>query len=147
MFTWIRTKQRMLRPVSQVAHMETRLGPAGRYVDPVSQHSRRHCVSFVQDLVNLVPSGLLRMQLNTLVSFLCCQEGWVQIISQKRISERVIEVCPCARASEFERDLSICPCVASGWHVSLRDGATERRLNGGNNERLGFWMRSSRWRV
>ena len=41
----------MLRPVSEVADMETRLRPAGRYVDPVFQHSRRHYVGFVRDLV------------------------------------------------------------------------------------------------
>ena len=28
----------MLRPVSEVAEMETQLGPASRYVDPVSQY-------------------------------------------------------------------------------------------------------------
>ena len=32
-------KQRMLRPVSEVADMDTLLGPASRYVDPVFQHS------------------------------------------------------------------------------------------------------------
>ena len=41
----------MLRPVSEIADMETRLGPAGRYVDPVRQHSGRHSVGFVRDLV------------------------------------------------------------------------------------------------
>ena len=35
-------KERMLRPVSEVADMETWLGLVGRYVDPVFQHSRRH---------------------------------------------------------------------------------------------------------
>ena len=35
-------EQRMLRPVSEVADMETRLWLADRYVDPVFQHSRRH---------------------------------------------------------------------------------------------------------
>ena len=30
--------------------METRLGPAGRHVDPVFQHSRRHYVGFVRDM-------------------------------------------------------------------------------------------------
>ena len=44
-------KQRMHRPVSEVADMETRLGPAGRYVDPVFQHSRRYDVGFVRDLM------------------------------------------------------------------------------------------------
>ena len=32
-------KLRMRRPISKVADM---LGPAGQYVDPVFQHSRRH---------------------------------------------------------------------------------------------------------
>ena len=43
-------KQRTLRPVSEVSDMETRLEPAGRYVDPVFQHSRRHYVGFVRNL-------------------------------------------------------------------------------------------------
>ena len=41
----------MLHPVSEVAEMETRLGPTGRYVDPVFQDSRRHFAGFVRDLV------------------------------------------------------------------------------------------------
>ena len=40
---------------TEVADMETGLGLAGRCVDPVFLHSRR-----------LAPSGLLKMQLNTL---------------------------------------------------------------------------------
>ena len=44
-------KQRMLRTVSEVAFMETQLGPASRYVHPVFQHSRRHVVRFVRALV------------------------------------------------------------------------------------------------
>ena len=43
-------KQRMLRPVSQVADMEARLGPAGRYVNPVFQYSRRHYVGSIRDM-------------------------------------------------------------------------------------------------
>ena len=31
--------------------MEARLRPAGRYVDPVLQHSRRHHVGLIRDLV------------------------------------------------------------------------------------------------
>ena len=38
-----RYKQRMLRPVSEDADKEAWLGPAGRYVDPGFQQSRRHC--------------------------------------------------------------------------------------------------------
>ena len=37
-------KQRTLRTVSEVADIETRLGPARRFVDPVFQHSWRHYV-------------------------------------------------------------------------------------------------------
>ena len=50
-------KQRMLRAVSEVAYMETRLGLAGRCVDPVFQPSRRHylvkagSVGFVEEAV------------------------------------------------------------------------------------------------
>ena len=43
----------MHRPVSEVADMETRLGPAGRFVDPVFQHSRRHHVGFIRDLAKV----------------------------------------------------------------------------------------------
>ena len=46
--------------------METRLGPAVRYVDPVLQHWRRHYVGHVRDLV---PSCLLKMALNTVSPF------------------------------------------------------------------------------
>ena len=41
----------MLRAISEVADIETRLGPGGLYFDRVFQHSRRHCVGLVRDLV------------------------------------------------------------------------------------------------
>ena len=41
----------MLRPAAEVADMPHCLGLAGRYVDPVFQHTRRHYVGFVRDLV------------------------------------------------------------------------------------------------
>ena len=41
----------MLRPVSELADMETRQGLVGRHVDPVFQHSRRHYVGFIRDLL------------------------------------------------------------------------------------------------
>ena len=47
----------MFRPVSENADMATQLGPAGSHVDPVFQHSRRHYVGFVRDLVK---AGSLR---------------------------------------------------------------------------------------
>ena len=51
--------QRVLRPDSEVAYMEAQLGPAGRYVDPVFQHSPRHCVGFVRDLVKAGSIGFV----------------------------------------------------------------------------------------
>ena len=36
----------MLHPVSEVAEMETWLEPAGRFVDPVFQHSWRQYAGF-----------------------------------------------------------------------------------------------------
>ena len=53
------SQQRMLRPVSEVADIETRLGLAGRHVDPVFQHSRRHYVGFVRDLVEAASVGFV----------------------------------------------------------------------------------------
>ena len=45
----------MLRPVSEVADTETRLGAAGRYVDAVLWHSRRHYVVYIRDMVRAGP--------------------------------------------------------------------------------------------
>ena len=63
-------KQRMLRLVlSELAHMEARLGPAGRYVDPVFHSSTvddTMLVSFTS-WSKLVPSRSLKMPLHTLV--------------------------------------------------------------------------------
>ena len=47
--------------------METCLGPVGRDVEPVLQHSQRHYAGFALDLVNAVPSLLWKMLLKTLV--------------------------------------------------------------------------------
>ena len=46
--SYLEAYKRMLRLVSEVAHMENRLGLAGRNVVPVFQHSRRHYVGFVR---------------------------------------------------------------------------------------------------
>ena len=52
-------KQRMLRPVSEVADMVAGLGPARRYVDPVFQRSRRHYLDFTRDLVKAGSLGFV----------------------------------------------------------------------------------------
>ena len=49
----------MLRPAPEVADMDTQLGPAGRYVDPVFQHNQRHHVGFVRDLVEAGSVGFV----------------------------------------------------------------------------------------
>ena len=41
----------MLRPVSEVADIETQSGPATWYIDPVLRQCRQHYVGFVRDLV------------------------------------------------------------------------------------------------
>ena len=40
--------------------METGLGPTGRDADPVFQHSRRHPVGFVRDLVKTGSVGFVQ---------------------------------------------------------------------------------------
>ena len=45
--------------MSEVADMETRLGPDVRHVDPVFQYSRRHCVGFIRDLVKAGSVGFV----------------------------------------------------------------------------------------
>ena len=52
-------KQRVFRPVLEVADVETRLGLAGRDVDPVFQHSWRHHAGFVWDLVKAGSIGFV----------------------------------------------------------------------------------------
>ena len=67
-------KQRVLRPVSEVADIEARLEPAGRKVDPVFRHSLRHYVGFIRDFVKAGSAGLPKMLL-TRWSLLICQGG------------------------------------------------------------------------
>ena len=47
----LKGSQRVLRPVSEVADMQNRLGLVSRFVDPGFQHRRRHYVGFVRDMV------------------------------------------------------------------------------------------------
>ena len=67
----------MVLPVSKVADMETRLGPGGRYVDPVFQHSQRHNVGFVRDLVKVGSIGFVEDAVEKRWLFFCCQEKLV----------------------------------------------------------------------
>ena len=69
-------KQRMLRPVSEVADMETWLGPAGRYVDAVIWHSRRHYVVYIRDMVRASPVVFVETAVETRWFLFRCQEGW-----------------------------------------------------------------------
>ena len=72
----------------------------------------------------------------------------VELVSQKRISERIIEDCPCASASDFGRYLRVAPASPLDSTFCGEDSATERRFDGGNceahvsssmSQRLGFW--------
>ena len=58
----------MLRSVSQDG---TR-----RYVDPVFQHSWRHYMGFVRDLVNVGSVGFVEDAVEHRWSLFRCQEGW-----------------------------------------------------------------------
>ena len=58
----------MLRLVSEVADMEIWLGPAGRYVDPVFEHSWSRCVGVIRDLVKAGSVGFVETAVD--------QEGW-----------------------------------------------------------------------
>ena len=103
-------KQRMVRPVSEVAGMETWLRPAGRYVDPVFQHSRRH-VGFVRGLVKAGPVGFVETAVEHDWSLLRCQEDWAQrFIIDARASNRGEGLCHV----EFQGALD----DAKDWFVS-----------------------------
>ena len=56
------------RPVSEVADIETWVGLGGLYVDPVFQHSRRHNVGSIRDLVKAGSVGFVEDAFNPLVS-------------------------------------------------------------------------------
>ena len=53
-------KQRVLPLVSEVALMEARLGPVGRYGHPFFQHSQGHFVGFIRDLEKAGSVGFVR---------------------------------------------------------------------------------------
>ena len=113
-------KQRVLRPVSEVADMETLLGPAGRYVDPVVQHCRRHYV-----WLKLFPSGLLKMLLNMLVYFsLPKKAGAQRFIIDARQSNRPALLTPppvwtvAHREGLCRVEFQVTPEDAQNWFVN-----------------------------
>ena len=82
-------KQRMLRPVSEVSYMETRLGPAGQYVDPVF-HSRRHYVGFVGYLVKALAVGFIEDAVEHVgLFFFAKKAGCERFILDARASNRL----------------------------------------------------------
>ena len=58
--------------------METRLGPAGRYVDPVFQHSRRHYVGFIRDLVKAGLVGFVQDAVEHVGLFIVAEKAGAQ---------------------------------------------------------------------
>ena len=68
--------QRMLLPVSEVADMETQLGPVSRYIDPVFQHSRRRLVGFVRDLVRAGSVDCVEDAVEHVGLHFVAKEGW-----------------------------------------------------------------------
>ena len=82
-------KQRMLRPVSEVADMVARQGPAGRYVDPVFQHSQRRCVGLVRALVKAGSVGFVETAAEHVGLFFVVKKAGAQrLIIDARASDR-----------------------------------------------------------
>ena len=82
-------KQRMLRPVSEVADIETRLGPAGRFVDPIYQHSRRHHVGLIRDLEKAGSIGFFETAVEHVGPFFVAKKaGARRFIPDARASNR-----------------------------------------------------------
>ena len=68
-------KKRMLRPVAEVADMDTRLGAAVHHVDPVFQHRRRHCVGFTRVLMKAGSVGFVETAVEHVGLFLVAKKG------------------------------------------------------------------------
>ena len=60
---------------SEVGDMEARLGPAGRHVDPLLLHSRRHYVGFIRDLVKTGSVGFVEAAVEHVGLFFVAK-GW-----------------------------------------------------------------------
>ena len=83
--------QRMLRLVSEVADMETRLGPPGRCDDAVFQHSRCHFVGFIRDLVKAGSVGCVETAVEHVCLFCVDKKAGVQrFIIDARASNRLL---------------------------------------------------------
>ena len=106
-------KQRMLRLVSEVEDMETRLGLAGRDVDPVFQHSWRHCVGFIHDLVKAGSVGFVEAAVEEHVElfFVAKKAGAQRFIVDARASNRHFLNPPSGRVARRRGTL---PCRISG---------------------------------
>ena len=84
-----------LLTVSEVADMETWLGPAGRYVDRVFQHSRRPYVGFVRDLVKAGSVGFVEVAVEHVCLFFVAKKAGTQrFIIDARVSNRHIYIPP-----------------------------------------------------
>ena len=82
--------------------METRLGPAGRYVDPVFQHSWRHDVGFVRDLVKVGSVGFVEDAVEHVGLFFVAKKAGAQrFIVDARASNRHFVRPPDGRENFF----------------------------------------------
>ena len=68
----------MLRPVTEVAHMDTQLSPAGRHDDPFFLRSRRHDVGFIRDLVKVGSVGFVEMAVEHVGLFFVAKKAGAQ---------------------------------------------------------------------
>ena len=115
----------MLRPVSDVTDMKTQLGPAGRYVDPVYQHSQRHHVGFIREQVKAGCVGFIETAVEHVGLFFRCQEDW---------GSKVYHRCSCKQPTFFEP--SIRTVAHRGW-----DSATSNFQERLRRLRTGLWVR------
>ena len=109
----------MLRLVSEVADMETRLGLVGRLVDPVFQHSRRHYVGFIQDLVKAGSVGF----------FETAEHVGLFLVAKEAVAQREVHYrCSCKQSTFFDHQAGPLPTGEGLCHVEFQ-GAPEDAQN------------------
>ena len=91
-----------LSSVCFVLDMEVRLGRAGRYVDPVFQHSQRNYMGFVRDLVKADSFDFVADAVEHVGLFFVVQKaGAERFIVDARTSNRYIHLGRCSQVKDF----------------------------------------------
>ena len=129
-----------LLPVSEVADMETRLGPAGRHGDPVFQHNRR--VGFVRDLGKAGSVGFVEAGVEHVGLFFVAKNAGVQrFIFDARASNRHFlnpPSGPLLTGESLPVEFQGAREDAQKWFVGSADIETRVRVVGRVSERTRF---------